>query len=230
MIITPLSLLTALILGVIPALLWLWFWLYEDRLHPEPRTALALTFFTGMCLVLMVIPIQKLFASVLTSQLIIFTGWAFIEEVAKYLGAQLAILKSKVVDEPIDPMIYMITIALGFAALENTLFLMNPLSGTTLAETIFTGNFRFFGATLLHVLCSSIVGAALALSFYIHGYTHRLHVVAGVILAGSLHTLFNLSIITFGGSALFMTFASVWLGIILLLLFFQYIKYYKKTA
>ena len=37
----------ALLSGVLPALLWLWFWLKEDNLHPEPRKVIARTFISG---------------------------------------------------------------------------------------------------------------------------------------------------------------------------------------
>lgn len=224
MIFTFQSIFTALLLGFTPALLWLKFWLQEDRLHPEPRNAIALTFFTGMCIVLMVIPVQKLVATFPISQLFVITCWAYIEECAKYAGAYIAILTKKVVDEPLDPLIYMITIALGFAALENTLFLLNPLSGTHIAEIALTSNFRFFGATLLHVVCSSVIGLGLALSFHIHGTRRSEYMVVAVILSGGLHALFNVFILSAGKENILLTFSAVWILAILLFLAFEYIK------
>ena len=56
--------------------------------------------------------------------------------------------------------------ALGFAALENALFIFNPFMRGEFTESILTGNFRFLGATLLHVLASGVVGATMALAFY----------------------------------------------------------------
>ena len=53
--------------------------------------------------------------------------WVIIEEVLKYSAALMVVLWHKAVDEPIDVIIYMITIALGFSALENALFIFNPL-------------------------------------------------------------------------------------------------------
>lgn len=228
--ITLQTLIVALLVGFIPPLIWLWFWLQEDRLHPEPRNAIALTFFTGMCVVLLVIPVQKGAQALGLSGITLLCTWAFIEEFAKFCCAYLAILRSKLVDEPIDPLIYMITIALGFAALENTLFLMNPMSGETLPVTILTGNFRFFGATLLHVLCSSIVGGALALSYYMHGFKHDIYAIYGVVLAGMVHSIFNFFVLQQQGVGILRIFLCVWLGIILLLVFFQYVKRIKAPA
>ncbi|OYV27065.1 MAG: hypothetical protein B7W98_02600, partial [Parcubacteria group bacterium 20-58-5] len=54
----------------------------------------------------------------------ILVGWATIEEVLKYLAAAVFILWRSAVDEAPDYVIYMITVALGFAAAENMLFLI----------------------------------------------------------------------------------------------------------
>ena len=69
-------------------------------------------------------------------------------------------------DEPIDAVIYMITVALGFSALENALFLSNLISTSSFAQSIITGNSRFLGATLLHVASSAAVGVMIGLSYY----------------------------------------------------------------
>ena len=49
----------ALLGGVIPTLLWLWFWLREDRAHPEPLGLLFLTFLAGAFTVPVVLPIEN---------------------------------------------------------------------------------------------------------------------------------------------------------------------------
>jgi len=46
--------------------------------------------------------------------------WAVAEESLKFIFAYLFVLRNKAVNEPVDVVIYMITVALGFAALENT--------------------------------------------------------------------------------------------------------------
>ena len=45
---TPAYLAYAAIGGMLPALFWLWFWLQEDKLHPEPRSRIMLAFLGGM--------------------------------------------------------------------------------------------------------------------------------------------------------------------------------------
>ena len=214
--------------GLFPALAWLWFWRREDRAHPEPRKLIALAFFAGMVTVAVVIPIQKYVAAYIASQTLIFTLWSAIEEIAKDLAASLTVLWRREDDEPIDPVIYMVTVALGFAALENVLFLLSPLAGETVLQTIMTGNLRFVGATLLHVLSSAAIGVALALSFYQPRRIKRLFAVAGVILAVALHSAFNFLILNTAEEHLLRTFGFVWLGLIALLAVLEYVKRIKK--
>lgn len=210
--------------GILPALAWLWFWRREDSKHPEPRRLIALAFLSGVVAVAIVIPLEKFVASFLVAQTLIFTSWSAIEEVTKYLAARFTVLNRKEDDEPIDPVIYMITVALGFAAAENTLFLLSPLAGTTPLETLVTGNLRFVGATLLHVLSSAVIGVALGIAFYKPRRTKRLFVFCGVILAVLLHSLFNFLILNTPESDLLRTFGYVWVGLVALLAVLEYVK------
>ncbi len=219
--ITPI--LTAIAGGLFPALAWLWFWSREDS-HPEPKRLIALAFIAGMLTVMIVIPMQKFVAGFILTQTALYTVWSIIEEVMKYVAALVAVLWRHEDDEPIDPIIYMIAVALGFAALENTLFLMSPLAGSTPLETIMTGNLRFVGATLLHVVSSAAVGLALAFSFYKKGWLHQAYVFGGVILASALHSGFNFLILNSPETQLFYTFAYVWVGVIAVLAAAEYAK------
>jgi len=222
-------LLLALIGGITPALLWLYFWLSEDKRCPEPRNLLILAFLSGMLSVFLVIPLEKLTGHLFTGTAVVII-WAGIEEVIKFIVAYIVVLRNKAMNEPIDAVIYMITIALGFAALENTLFLLSPLSDGLLVGSLVTGNLRFIGATLLHVLASSTVGVAVAFSFYRKGSVRMLYIFSGLILASGLHALYNFFILKSSGSdGLLIIFLGVWFGIITLILLFEKIKRLKDT-
>ncbi len=210
--------------GALPALAWLWFWLREDSKHPEPRQLIALAFFMGMVTVVFAIPLQKGAAAFITASSLVFVAWSFIEEILKYVVARATILWRKDVDEPIDVVIYMIALALGFAAAENALFLLSPLGGDGFWNTFLTGNLRFVGATHLHVLSSAVVGVFIAISFYKKPSTRLLYAIFGVITAATLHSGFNFFIMQSSDQNLFRTFAGVWVGVVILLCVLEYIK------
>lgn len=215
----------ALFGGMIPACVWLWFWLREDTVHPEPKSLIALTFVAGIVSVLLVLPFQKGIYSLFEDSLFLtFFLWAAVEELFKFGAAYIAALRNKAVDEPVDVIIYMVTAALGFAAFENTLFLINPLFSGNVIDSIITGNLRFIGTSLLHIISSASVGIFMAFAFFSDAYSKRLHLICGLSVAIILHTLFNLSIIEDNGSNTFLTFSILWISVIALLLFFEKIK------
>ena len=122
----------------------------------------------------------------------------------------------------------MVTVALGFSAAENALFLINPLTQGNILQTVVTGDLRFIGATLLHTLSSATIGLALAFTFYKNAAIRRFAALGGVILASLLHTLFNLSILGKGGSSIFWIFFIIWLGIVGALLLVERVKQPSK--
>ena len=163
-------LILALLGGIVPALFWLWFWLREDRLRPEPKNALFSSFIGGIIAVLVALFFELIlyyllveanphsiqgFPDFLRIALQNFTDshnlvavqtdfWRHIqnqfnnnfnirngfllvviapivEEFLKLLLTYNVCLRRKVNDEPIDASIYMLTAALGFAAIETAL-------------------------------------------------------------------------------------------------------------
>lgn len=185
---------------------------------------IALAFLGGMICVAIVIPIEKFVAPFMPTQNAVYFVWSAIEEIAKFLIALALVLWRADDDEPIDAVIYMIAVALGFAAAENTLFLLSPLSGSTLLATIITGNLRFVGATLLHLLSSAVIGIALALAFYRKKRVKWEFALGGVVLASLLHAAFNFFIINTPEGDLLRTFGFVWVGVIVLLAALEFVK------
>ncbi len=222
---SSLTIFLSLLGGVLPALLWLWFWLREDKKQPEPRRRIASAFVFGMIAVILVLPLEKLIFKMLGPNLNIeiLTAWAVVEEVIKFLAAYFAAIHSRDADEPVDFIIYMVTAGLGFSALENSFFLLNSLGDSLISQSIISGNMRFLGATLLHTVTAATVGAFMAMSFYKNKQTKRLALGAGIMFAIVLHTVFNFLIINLG-TRVFLVFGAVWLFIIALILLFEKIK------
>lgn len=217
-------------LGFLPALLWLWFWLKEDC-HPEPRSALLKAFVWGMifvpiALILETVVFRLAFGNVFQNTLVFWLSLAAIEETIKYEAASRSSFRSKNFDEPIDAPIYMITAALGFAAVENVFFVLKGVMGQE--DFITTGSLRFFGATLVHIISSGLVGAFLAYAFYKkENYLRNLAI--GLILAIGLHALFNFFIIKKGSEGALLIFSFVWFFALLLYVFIDRIKNYGAS-
>lgn len=226
----PKILILAFIGGIIPSLLWLWFWIKEEEKNPEPKKILTLVFILGMLAVIFVLPIQKFIQGNIGSpewQLIL---WASAEEIIKYLAVLIVLYKTTYADEPIDWPIYLITAALGFAAIENALFLIKPLLIGENTISLLTGQLRFLGSTLLHTVSSGILGIALGISLHIEGIKKKLYLVVGFILAIALHNVFNFFIIRVnenGGNyflEILKVFSFLWVAAIIVMLLFEKIK------
>ncbi len=214
----------ALLGGLLPALLWLWFWLREDKERPEPRGLILLTFLVGMSAVILVLPFEQLARLRITDSTTLTIMWAGAEELIKYFGVFLIAFRSVYADEPVDFPIYMITVALGFAALENTLFLIHPLSESNATVSLLTGNLRFLGATLLHAVSSAMVGIGIGLSFFSNWITKKMFLFGGLLTAILLHSLFNFFIIKNDGQNFFGVFGFLWVVTIISLLLFEKLR------
>ncbi len=214
----------AFILGIIPSLLWLWFWLQEDKKNPEPKAVLSVVFLMGIVSVIFVIPIQKFIEAHVGTHELQLLLWATAEELVKYFAVVIVIYRTNLADEPIDWPIYMITAALGFAALENALFLVQPISVGETAVGLLTGQLRFLGSTLLHTVTSGLVGLALGASIHMHGFKRNFHLFEGLLLAITLHSIFNFFIMKNNGNDFLTVFSFLWVVTIIVLLLFEKIR------
>lgn len=217
----PLSLFLSLIGGIIPAILWLWFWLREDSKHPEPPRLIVMTFIAGILSIVPTYYAESFAVDVITNPAMVLVAWAFIEEIMKFGAAYLGGLRTRFYDEPIDAIIYLITAALGFAAAENFLFIINSQD---IMSSLMTGSMRFVGASLLHVLASAFIGSLMAMAFNKHLFVKFMAIIFGILTSTILHTSFNVFIIKSNGGSISVIFLSLWLAIIFLILFFEKLR------
>jgi len=205
----------ALIIGALPSIIWLSFFLRQD-IHPEPRWMIARVFLLGGAVTIVAMILQVFAQGFLVSfgigvySILTLLLFAAIEEILKFSAAYFSVIKSKLFDERVDAMIYMITVAMGFAMIENIAVIWNSPSISDSFEVI---TLRFIGATLLHALASGIAGyyLARALSFKTgvgaQPSTNRVGyytlIAMGLLCATLLHGIFNLLIIVGGGAVVF---------------------------
>ena len=224
--------------GLLPAVIWLMFWTQEDSKNPEPSRRIFGAFALGALAVPVVLSIQLLFSkqlidgnsieSLVGSSLLIGFGalflWAIVEELFKYLAANFAGISTRDGDEAIDVMVYMISAALGFAAIENTLYIISPLLEGDTTTAILTGNMRFIGATLVHVASSAVLGYFIATSFFKYKKVKQFHFFTGLLVSTCLHALFNLFIIVSNEKTMILSLVGIWTGCLILFILFEKIK------
>ncbi|MEI7424854.1 MAG: PrsW family intramembrane metalloprotease [Candidatus Staskawiczbacteria bacterium] len=194
--------------GVLPSLVWLVFYLAKD-LHPEPRRMILRIFLWGALIAIPTAFIEKGLKEILVNSgidmvsigykvILFFVIVAPVEEFFKYIVVKVKVMNSPHLDEPVDIMLYMVISALGFAGLENILYLFQY--GERIAETLSLSLVRFIGAIFLHTLCSAIIGYALAISFC-EIKRKGLIVATGFLAAITLHGMFNFILVTLPDSA-----------------------------
>ncbi|MES2623157.1 MAG: PrsW family glutamic-type intramembrane protease [Patescibacteria group bacterium] len=234
----------ALLGGFVPALFWLWFWLHEKHNHTEPRRVIVKVFLLGMVAVFIAYMLQKGIAIYLTgraasigimdfenqaqSNQLLTLIYVIIEETLKFGAAYVVAFKTKIFDEPIDAFIYLMTAAVGFSAMENTLYLIQPLLSGHAINTIVTGHMRFIGSSILHVASSGVLSVCIGLSFYKSFFKKEAYVWIGMILACLIHWAFNVFLVINDGSSAFLVFSSVWIVTIGLILALERVKQLKR--
>ncbi len=184
-------------LAVTPGTIWLLYFLRED-VRPEPNKQILKIFVLGF---LVSVPtaffelwmLKGLMLLSLSERVFLLVKFIFIigltEEIFKYLVVRFGILNSSNIDEPVDIPLYMIISALGFATAEN-LFVFFSQNSQLLTDHLLLSFSRFVGATLLHALCSGIIGYFLVLSFRQTKFRHTI-AFFGFSLAIILHGLFD---------------------------------------
>lgn len=210
---------SAVLGGILPTFLWLFFWLKQFSEHPEPRGMIILSFLIGIACVLIVIPIQHYAHDLFGSwEWFVFIA-AGLEEVVKFGMLRLIVIRKAYIDDPVDYALYLIPGALGFAALENTLYLLTALTekGGGANVALVAGTFRFFGSTVIHAVCAALLALWLGMG-YVKGqnqYASKLHlVIIGLITAIALHGAFNYFIISENKLIVLATIAITWLVMI----------------
>jgi len=191
-------------------LTWLLYYLRKD-LHPEPKRMILNIFLWGALMTIPVFFVQiglkdlldKVDTNLVIKNLIYwFLIIALSEEFFKYLVIKVKVFNSPNLDEPLDIMLYMVIAALGFAAVENVLYLFAPAGPMSFNQminrTLIVDLIRFIGATFLHTLCSAVVGYSLAISFC-EVKRKNIALVLGISVATLLHGLYDFSIMTLEG-------------------------------
>ncbi len=230
----PIVFILAIALGVVPSIAWLIFWLREDEAgRREPTMLIIITFIAGMLSVIFVLPIEHFIQTLSVDQPTLITLWAASEEILKYLAFAAIMTRSAYLDRPVEYAIYLLTAGLGFAALENAMYLIHPVAINSAVVSALTGNMRFLGSTLLHSVTSGLIGIAIGLAFFKSREFKIFYGIIGIASAIALHSVFNFFIMANNGQNFLQVFGFLWVVTIIIMLLFEKLRRmgsYVQTA
>ena len=124
-----------LLTALLPVAILVYYIYHKDKISPEPTGQLVKAFFYGILSVplsfcisipLGLIGVYSVEAtSILGSVSAAFFGAAIPEEIAKFIMLWLLLRKNPYFDEKMDGIVYAVCVSLGFAALENIMYLFS---------------------------------------------------------------------------------------------------------
>ncbi|MBI4863111.1 MAG: PrsW family intramembrane metalloprotease [Candidatus Riflebacteria bacterium] len=112
-----------------------------------------------------------------------------IEEVAKYLVVRLRFYPDPEFNEPVDGIVYATTVGLGFATLENAVYMVRLGVQVVILRSLVS--------TLLHVSCAALVGYALGRAKF--GSPTRATIGRALLASIGIHALFNVLLVAGSG-------------------------------
>ena len=123
-------------LGAAPGIAICLYFFYRDVYNKEPGLNLVVSFILGCLAILPAIGFETAFpignkvltyhtATSLETALFSYGIVAFSEEFSKFLGLRLYSYNQKAFDEPLDGIVYAVIISMGFATVENVMYVMN---------------------------------------------------------------------------------------------------------
>jgi RsiW-degrading membrane proteinase PrsW (M82 family) len=180
--IAPLAATAALII----AAMWFLFLWRIDLFEQEPFRVALLMFVAGAASLLLSLLLAELLALAVPARGLL-QGWLHAglpEEVAKILPVLLLARRSWHVNEPVDLLFYGSLSALGFATLENALYLSGFGPGVAIP--------RFLGSTVGHMALTGLVCHRLGQARFVQRRGTGRALAAGLTLAVLLHGLSNL--------------------------------------
>jgi RsiW-degrading membrane proteinase PrsW (M82 family) len=153
-----------LLVAMAPCAFWLWIIYKWDKYKPEPKWLIIRTFFYGLLVAIPVALIETLLypnaaqavGSVSSSAYLAFIVAGVTEEAGKFIIVRQTVYSSPHFEEPADGLVYAAAAALGFASLENAIYIFAFGWQVILIRALFSN--------LAHVLFSAMWGYALGLS------------------------------------------------------------------
>ena len=190
-----------ILLSLIPAILWIYYFYRQDKYEKEPLKLLLITFFLGCLSVIPALIIELIFQGQINYHIpfgplrigigMLMVG--FTEEICKFYAVKSYAYKNEEFNEPVDGIVYSVTAALGFAFVENIAYMLSAqkLGGLTGAYTlgVMRAIFSMFGHATFGVIVGSYLGRA-----RFDKEREGILFFKGIFLASIVHALYNYTV------------------------------------
>lgn len=165
----------------------------RDKYDREPLQWLLFAFMLGMISLIFPVVFENLIeplgireSSDLWRTLVYaFLGVGFSEEIAKFAVLRVFIYKKKYYDDPMDGIVYSVMISMGFASLENVMYVFNS------STPIQTALVRAFTAVPAHGVFAVILGYYLGKARFTYSFKRTSVLVKGLIAAILFHGTYD---------------------------------------
>ncbi len=193
------------ILAFAPGLFWLWFFVRGRSYRPKPRRLLVFGFFLGMASTMPAAILEFAFlndsdvevgADLATAAVAMLFVVGPVEELSKFLAVWLGPFRSLYFDEPRDGLVYAAAASLGFASLENLVYILAFGPEVMIVRAPIS--------TLAHVIFGSFWGYALGIQTQKGRAGRRVWLLFGLTVAAVVHGVFNILVLALsvGGAVL----------------------------
>lgn len=201
-----------LVLALAPCLFLLWYFYHRDKYEPEPKWNILKIFLIGAAMVIPAAIIESTLIwalnSVTTGMLNIIIMSFFIiaptEELLKYFAVKQWIYRSLEFDEVMDGIVYTVAASLGFATVENILYVIQHGIAVAIA--------RAFLAVPGHAFFGALMGYYIGRAKFNYNNEIKLLLV-GILLATILHGLYDFLLLTQTALALLVIILIIILGL-----------------
>lgn len=210
-------------LAIAPCIALVFFIYFRDKYEKEPWQLLVISFFLGVLSIAPAMVQELLFQKVpiIHDHVFIdaFVGVAFVEEFWKLFFLLLVPYRKKSFNEPFDGIVYAVMVSMGFATLENILYVVKGGVGV--------GILRIFTAVPAHAMFAIVMGYFVGLAKF-STKSKWGYILLGFVMAGIFHGIYDYCLFE-------KNYEGVWIGAFLslvvgLILSLRAIKLHRKRS
>jgi RsiW-degrading membrane proteinase PrsW (M82 family) len=205
-----------LLLAIAPAMMIILYIYFKDKFEKEPIGFLVKNFLMGAIVSVIITLLLSIIANLffpLTNTTSIFQQFikaffvvGFVEEFSKYIIVKFYAQKNKEFNEPFDGIVYAVMVSMGFAALENVMYVFQ--------YGVSTGIIRAFTAVPAHATFGILMGYLMGLAKF--SKNRQLLNITGLLVATFFHGAYDFFLfINFIPGIALGAFVSLIVGIIL---------------